>query len=421
MASISSQPNGGRVIQFSGADKRRRSVRLGKMPMRTAEAIKVRIERLVGASLTGFAVDDETSRWLAGLDDKLADKLARCGLVQERDTASGTLGEFLDNYIVGREGLKPNTVRNHRTTQRFLVEHFGSGRALRTITPGDADGWKENLIGKGLSGATIGREVKRARQFFRMAVRNRLIAENPFADVKAPPQVNTSRYYFVTRTEADKVLESCPDAQWRLLFALGRYGGLRCPSEHLALRWSDIDWEHDRMTVQSPKTEHNPGGESRVVPIFPELRPHLEAAWELAEPGSVFVISRYRDASANLRTGLQRIIRRAGLKPWPKLWANLRSTRETELAERFPIHVVCAWIGNSQAVAAKHYLQVTDEHYRSALHNRVQQMHATARKAKKPAYPEKAQTPVLQGLATSCEAVHNRTVPPRGVEPLSSD
>ncbi len=48
---------------------------------------------------------------------------------------------------------------------------------------------------------------------------------------------------------------------------------------------------------------------------------------------------------------------------WPKLWQNLRSTRETELAEQFPMHVVCAWIGNSQLVAAKHDLQVTDDHF----------------------------------------------------------
>ena len=29
-------------------------------------------------------------------------------------------------------------------------------------------------------------------------------------------------------------------------------------------------------------------------------------------------------------------------------------------------HVVCAWIGNSQKVAAKHYLQVTDDHFEKA-------------------------------------------------------
>lgn len=31
------------------------------------------------------------------------------------------------------------------------------------------------------------------------------------------------------------------------------------------------------------------------------------------------------------------------------------------------MHVVCAWIGNSEPVAAKHYLQVTDEHYARAV------------------------------------------------------
>src|SRR5262249_52977110 len=63
---------------------------------------------------------------------------------------------------------------------------------------------------------------------------------------------------------------------------------------------------------------------------------------------------------------LARIIRRAGLTPWPKLCNNLRASRETELAEQFPMHVVCAWIGNTERVAAKHYLQVTEEHFRLA-------------------------------------------------------
>ena len=62
---------------------------------------------------------------------------------------------------------------------------------------------------------------------------------------------------------------------------------------------------------------------------------------------------------------MERIIRKADLKPWPKLFQNLRATRETELAEEFPIHVVCDWIGNTQAVATKHYLQTTDEHFTS--------------------------------------------------------
>jgi hypothetical protein len=69
---------------------------------------------------------------------------------------------------------------------------------------------------------------------------------------------------------------------------------------------------------------------------------------------------------------LERIIRRAGLGPWPKLFQNHRSTRETGLAETYPIQVVCDWIGNTAAVAAKHYLQVTDEYYSQAVQIPVQ-------------------------------------------------
>jgi hypothetical protein len=46
------------------------------------------------------------------------------------------------------------------------------------------------------------------------------------------------------------------------------------------------------------------------------------------------------------------------------LFQNLRASRETALANDFPLHFVTAWLGNSPAVAARHYLQVTDEHFK---------------------------------------------------------
>jgi hypothetical protein len=133
------------------------------------------------------------------------------------------------------------------------------------------------------------------------------------------------------------------------------------------MRWGDVDWARGRIRVRSPKTEHHEGGGSRIVPIFPELRPHLESAFDEAEPGTEYVIANYRESDLNLRSRLLDIIWSAGLKEWPTLFQNMRSTRETELAESFPLHVVCKWIGNSQPVAEKHYLQVTDEHFDRAI------------------------------------------------------
>jgi hypothetical protein len=70
--------------------------------------------------------------------------------------------------------------------------------------------------------------------------------------------------------------------------------------------------------------------------------------------------------NANLRTTFTKIVRRAGEKPWPKLFHNLPASRETELAAEYPIHVVCEWIGYTAAIAAKHYLTVREEDYERA-------------------------------------------------------
>ncbi|MHC4743737.1 MAG: tyrosine-type recombinase/integrase, partial [Planctomycetota bacterium] len=229
---------------------------------------------------------------------------------------------------------------------------------------------------------------------------------------------------FVTRQEATTLLESCPDTQWRLIFALSRYGGLRCPSEHLALRWDDVDWQRGRILIRSPKTEHHEGRESRWIPMFPELQPFLRDAFEEAEPGTIHVITRYRNGNCNLRTQLLRIIRNAGLKPWPKLFQNLRATRQTELCERWPEHVVCAWIGNSRAVARKHYLQVTDEHFQEAARitdTSEAAQNAAQQDAELPcivSHPvkESAKFDVKRDPATLCEAKVGDT----GLEPVTS-
>lgn len=68
----------------------------------------------------------------------------------------------------------------------------------------------------------------------------------------------------------DAVIAKAPDAEWRLIIALTRYGGLRCPSEVLSLEWPHVDWERERMTVFSPKKEYLPRGAYRPF-HFPRI------------------------------------------------------------------------------------------------------------------------------------------------------
>ena len=270
-----------------------------------------------------------------------------------------------------------------------------------------------------------------AKQWFKAAVRSKTLPDNPFADQVAAVKANTKRFHFISGEQAEAILDACPDTEWRLLFALARHGGLRVPSEALGLKWTDIDWANGRFVVSSPKTEHHQGHESREVPLFPELLPHLREAFEQAEPGTEFCITRYRDQKVNLRTRLLWIIKRAGLKAWPKLWQNLRSTRETELADQFPAHVAAAWIGNSVAVAVKHYLQVTEDHFKQAAkkatQNPTSKAHESSRNDSKTQMPSEALGSVsssdcerLRPTATSCTPSEFQRMGDTGLEPVTS-
>jgi len=418
MASIDSDGKGRWRIRFTGVDKRRRAIRLSGINRRDAQTVQHHVEQIIAAATVGNPPPDATSRWLNGLNDTLRKKLAAAGLSEVRSGA--TLGDFLAGYFAKRDDVKPSTLTAWGHAKRNLLEFFGEKTPMRKINAGQAEDWARWLRSKqSLSEPTACKRAQVARQFFRYAVRHEIIDRNPFEDIAAGNVTNREKDYFVTLQEAAAVLDACPDAEWRLLFALSRYAGLRCPSEHLALRWEDINWQTSRMVVTSPKTEHHPGGGSRVVPIFPQLRPYLEDAQELA--ASEYVISRYRRTNANLRTTFKKIVKRAGLKPWPKLFHNLRATRQTELAEQFPSHVVCEWIGNTEAIARKHYLQVTDDHFNRAAtqvdHNVAHTMPETRQHTAVKPVTQNEKTPGLPGYSGVCREMADGVVGAEGLEP----
>jgi len=425
LASVARDPGGNKRILFIAGGGERKAVRLGKMEFRQADAVRVRIEALLAARLTGF-LDHETQKWLAAAEDVIHAKLARAGLVDARATGKANLGKLLDAFFE-TIAVKPGTLASYSQTRRALEEHFKPGMLLLAIGALEAIRWRQALRDEKLAEATISKRVKTARQIFKQALRWKMITENPFADIKAGAQTNKSRMYFVSAADAAAVLEACPNAEWRALFALSRYGGVRCPSETLGLRWRDIDWARGRITIRSPKTEAYENKDQRQLPLFPELRKALLEALEQAPDGSEFVIARYRSTAANLRTQMHRIIAKAGLKPWPKTFHNLRSTRQTELTETFPAHVVCEWLGNSRVIAQSHYLQVLDSHFEKAAtapKQEAAQIAAQHAAESSDVETHRVQAALSQGapvpmVTSGCEVVRERPMTPMGFEPMS--
>ena len=284
--------------------------------------------------------------------------------------------------------MKPATKEVWRQGEAGLLEYFGPDKPMPAITPGDADAYKVFLKTKLASHGghpraarpatrkgspkakpkkpkeqrrlalyTIRKRLQFATMIFRAAKRSRLIQENPFEGVSVKKPKQRAKQRFITREQTERLLDKCPNSHWRSIVALARYGGLRCPSEVLSLRLDDIDWERNRILVHAPKTEHHPGRETRLIPLFPELRAILAEALEIAGDGAVYVVDERMRLSSlcdagwrntNLRTTFLKIIARAGLTAWPRPFHNLRSSRQTELEQQFPSYVVCEWLGNSR-------------------------------------------------------------------------
>jgi hypothetical protein len=76
---------------------------------------------------------------------------------------------------------------------------------------------------------------------------------------------------------------------------------------------------------------------------------------------------------------------------------------ETDLARQFPLAIVAKWLGNTQAVAMRHYVDVTDGDFERAVgaaKNPAQQAHADGRSDSQAPQPAHEKTPVLPEVAT---------------------
>ena len=432
MASLSTNRNGCRRILFSPGEGPRKTIHLGTMSERAAEGLLFRVECLIESKLTGRALTPDMAKWVADLNPKLAKKLVRVGLISKRASKPATpLGPFFTEQLEGRADLKASSKIVRRPIVNDLKEFFGESRDAQTITEAEADEFKQWLFRRKLAPATIHKRLQVVRAFFHVLKRQKLIESNPFADVTAAATGISERQRFVTREEIELVLAACPDHHWRLIVALARYGGLRTPSETLSLRWQDINWESSRIVVQSPKTARH-GKATRIMPLFPELKSHLDRSYELAPEGAVYVVDeRFRKAatraggwgSTNLRTTFEKIITRAGLEPWPRLFHNLRASRETELVNEHPVQVVTSWLGNTPNIALKHYLMVRDTDFEKALQaspekttqKTTQPAHARIGFARNASHGETEvdsstdeKTPEKQGFASGCDEMPTR-------------
>lgn len=369
MASVSTQKKTGlRRVIFDNLAGRRSAIYVGKISLASAREIAGHIDHLVICSKSGTDTRRSTRDWLARIRadwPNLANRLATLGLIVRKVWSDPTFTDFAESLISNRSDVKPNTVKAWRQTAEKIRLFFGN-RTIRSLTAKDGSDflrWLHSPVdcgGAGHTASTPSKHLTIVKQFLNEAVDAEILPGNPFHKVKGDRTVDKRRRRFITAEQIESVIKLTDDAELRAIIALARFGGLRTPSEPFALRCSHLDWDRRRITVPAVKTKQ------RELPLFPELIPYLQALQEQAEDEYLFPRLR-QFTDSNLRKQMSKLIRRSGMTVWPKLFQNIRSSRQTELEERFPRKTVCCWMGNSETVADQHYLQVLDEHFDRAV------------------------------------------------------
>lgn len=383
--------NGRPIIQI-GRGAGRRTISLGGMSQRQGRSVLAHVENILSSKASGSALPVATAEWLRDCPAKIHAKLVKAKLAHARtDRRAMMLGHYFDAYIARRTDLKPRSIANLSQVKAYAVKHFGETRDMRTITRGDVKTW-HRAAQVDYAEATVAMHVKKMRELWRDAIDHKLLDENVFGAVKVGSFKNPERLVYVPRETVQAVIDKTDDWEWKLVFSLARFGGLRIPSELLTMQTEDFG--DDRFIVRENKTKR------RAVPIFPELSSVLGCLPTGAGP--VF----RRLGKRALRTQAMKLIKRAGVKPWPKLFQNLRASCETDLVQQHPLHVVVKWIGNSEIIAHGHYLTVTDADYDRAVRGAVANVGSTQK--------EGEQMSQNQPISPSHG---DNSLPPRGEQP----
>jgi len=372
MATLTTDRRSGKIAGYNiqwHEGKKRRTIHLGskRYSRKTAGRLKEIVETLVYYRRNETTIPDKTTEhWLKNAPVELRAKLVKAGLliVDEAKTCQ----QLWDEFQKDKTGIKPKTIKAYNECRTHFFKTFSPTETIEKITPERLLKWKAAMLATHAEASVAG-YIKNLSAVLRWAVKTqKWLSENPLEEIKRGSFVNDDNNRTISMEEYAKLLNACPNQEWRTIIALARIGGLRCPSELQQLRWSDIDWEKNWFTVWSPKTEHHEGKDKRVVPLFHELQTELKQHFSLDETkGNEFVIQGLQGTAWCLHEPFQKIARNAGLGTIDRPFDSLRTTRSHEVWERWGAAKENAWIGHSEAIRKKHYKgQFSDEAFAEA-------------------------------------------------------
>lgn len=339
-----------------------------KYQNRDAKECKIIAESIEEAYTRSLSLDKKTTRRLDEYPD-FKKALAEKGLVDISDEK--TLFDLWNEYESANvDKWAPGTYENKRQRARRIFQYFPPETLAYSLTAKDAQGyrnWLDDIVESGeMAGPTANNYIKDLKGLFKWAIDNDMIPvlNNPFKRVETWPTTNPDNIAYLEHDDFKKLLDACPSQEWRVFLLLQRREGCRLGETQL-IKWNDIEWAATpcpRLLIHSPKTKRHKGKDKRTAPLFPDVAEALRRLKEEQEQNgetSPHVLATVRGGSSKLGKTFKKIIAAAGLKPWPRIFQNLRAGASTDIFNDFGEFAESEWVGHGHDVAMKHYYQIT--------------------------------------------------------------
>jgi len=303
---------------------------------------------------------------------------------------SKTFKDFFEEWLEERDDgeRRECTIEHYRNIGAlYLLPAFGKF-ALTDITDVAIARLYKDMRKRELAQATVLLAHVLLTNIFKLATKRGLVLINPMAKVEGPGRPKP-KPAAMTTDETQKFLDAASSRPEGFMFALAFYLGAR-PCEYLGLKWSDVDFNERRITIQRslkirkngewyvtpPKTETSIRSialtESFVKGLEDHRRRHLEmrlrAGAEWTDHGFIFT-----DATGEplkfqtIRRTYKKICVEAGLPSTWQLKASRHSCASVLLKKGASLKVISARLGHSSiAITADVYSVVEDQLQREA-------------------------------------------------------
>lgn len=211
-----------------------------------------------------------------------------------------TVGEMVKEYIeyqkrIGR--IEDSTYSRQLCNYKNYVEPYIENNSFITFDRTAINLWLTKLYNRGLGQGTVSNAFYLVKKVYDYHYEIEELARNPFSGIKAPKNP-PPKVTHLTAEQTDEYLTAVysnynPEDKFYAAALLLLYSGLR-RQEICALRWRDVDFENNTLSVESAigmgtstyTKQPKSAASKRTFPMIPQLAYALKECYNAKEPSS---------------------------------------------------------------------------------------------------------------------------------------